>query len=62
MVAWIWTDKVRKSCHDVLDGGVPHIDLLGGPECLFALLMQKRFWTGVPKTTQVLFVGNSLGY
>jgi hypothetical protein len=32
--------------HDVLDGGVLHIDVLGGSECLFALLMKKLFWTG----------------
>jgi hypothetical protein len=36
----------REACHDVLDGGVLHIDVLGGPECLFALLMKKHFWSG----------------
>jgi hypothetical protein len=52
---------VRKDCHDVLDGGVLHLNLLGGPECLFALLMRKRFWTGVPKKMLVLIAGYSLG-
>jgi hypothetical protein len=56
-----WKYRVRKACHDVLDGGVLHLDVLGGPEFLFALLMQKRFWTGVPKKTQVLCEGYSLG-
>jgi hypothetical protein len=53
--------RVRKACHDVLYGGLLHIDVLGGPECLFALLMRKRFWTGVPKKTLVLSAGYSLG-
>jgi hypothetical protein len=51
----------EESCHDVLDGGVLHLDVLGGPECLFALLMWKRFWTGVPKKTLVLSASYSLG-
>jgi hypothetical protein len=37
---------MREARHDVLDGGVLHLDVLGGPECLFALLEKKRFWTG----------------
>jgi hypothetical protein len=56
-----WEYWVRKACHDVLDCGVLHLDVLGGPECLFALLMRKRFWTGVPKKTLVLSAGYSLG-
>jgi hypothetical protein len=56
-----WTYRVRKACHDFLDGGVLHLDVLEGPECLFALLMRKRFWTGVPKKMQVLSKGYSLG-
>jgi hypothetical protein len=32
--------------HDILDGGVLHLDMLGGPECIFALLEKKRFWSG----------------
>jgi hypothetical protein len=44
-----WKDRVREACHDVLDGGVLHLDVLGGPDCIFALLIQKRFWTEVPK-------------
>jgi hypothetical protein len=52
---------VREACHDVLDGSVLHLDVLGGPECLFALLMRQRFWTGVSKKTLVLIAGYSLG-
>jgi hypothetical protein len=39
-------DCMREACHDVLNGGVLHFDVLGGPECLFALLEKKRFWSG----------------
>jgi hypothetical protein len=41
-----WQYWVREACHDVLDGGLLHLDVLGGPECLFALLMKKHFWSG----------------
>jgi hypothetical protein len=41
-----WYDWMREACHDVLDGGVFHIDVLGGPECLFAFLEKKHFWSG----------------
>jgi hypothetical protein len=34
-----WEYWVREACHDFLDGGVLHLGVLGGPECLFALLM-----------------------
>jgi hypothetical protein len=44
-----WKYRVREARNDVLDGGVLHLDVLGGPECLFVLLMRKRFWTGLPK-------------
>jgi hypothetical protein len=57
-----WKYRARKACHDVLDIGVLHLDVLGGPECLFALLMRKRFWTGVPKKMQVLCEIYILGY
>jgi hypothetical protein len=33
-----WKYTVREACNDVLDGGVLHLDVLGGPECLCALL------------------------
>jgi hypothetical protein len=56
-----WEYWVREACHDVLEGGVLHLDSLGGPECLFALLMRKRFWNGVPKKMVVLIAGYSLG-
>jgi hypothetical protein len=44
-----------------LNGGVLHLDVVGGPECLFALLTRKHFLTGVPKVTKLLFAGYSLG-
>jgi hypothetical protein len=56
-----WEYRVRKACQDVLDVGVLHLDVLGGPECIFALLMRKCFWIGVPKKTLVLSAGYSLG-
>jgi hypothetical protein len=40
---------MREACQNVLDGGVLHFDLLGGPECLCALLEKKRFWSGGQK-------------
>jgi hypothetical protein len=53
LVVWLalncWGYRVSKACHGVLEGGELHLDVLGGSECLFALLMRKRFWTGVPK-------------
>jgi hypothetical protein len=52
---------MSEACHDVLEGGVLHLDVLGGPECLFVLLMRKRFWTRVPKKTLGLLEGYSLG-
>jgi hypothetical protein len=56
-----WEYRVREACHDFLDGGVLNLDVLGGPECIYALLMRKRFWTGVPKKRLVLSAGYSLG-
>jgi hypothetical protein len=41
--------RVREARYDVFNGGILHLDVLGGPECLCALLRGKRFWTGVPK-------------
>jgi hypothetical protein len=41
-----WYYWVSKARHDVLDGGVLHLDVLGEPECLFDLLVKKRFWSG----------------
>jgi hypothetical protein len=37
---------MREARNDVLDGAVLHLDVLIGPECLFALLENKRFWSG----------------
>jgi hypothetical protein len=46
LALYCWKDWMRESRHDVLDGGVLHLDVLGGPECLFSLLEKKRFWSG----------------
>jgi hypothetical protein len=54
-------DWVREACHDVLDGGVLHLDVLGGPECLFALLEKKRFWSGGQKKPVFLLAGYIVG-
>jgi hypothetical protein len=58
LVIWIalncWKYRVREARHDVSDGGVLHLAVLGGPECIFALLIQKRFWTRVPKKRKCL--------
>jgi hypothetical protein len=37
---------MREASHEVVDGGVLHCDVLGGPEFLFDLLVKKRFWSG----------------
>jgi hypothetical protein len=55
-----WEYWVREADSDVLDNGILHVDVLGGHECLSMLLMQKRFWNGVPKRTAVLIAGYSL--
>jgi hypothetical protein len=46
LALYCWKDWMRESRHDVLGGGELHIDVVGGPECLFALLEKKRFWSG----------------
>jgi hypothetical protein len=43
---YCWKYREREACNDVLDGGVLHLDVLGVPECLCALLIQKRFGPG----------------
>jgi hypothetical protein len=52
---------VREACNDALDGGVLHLDVLGGPECLCALLIHNRFWTGVPKRRKCCLRAMALG-
>jgi hypothetical protein len=52
---------VREARNDVLDSGVLHVDVLGGPECLFVLLRRKRVWTGVPKRRKCLLRAIALG-
>jgi hypothetical protein len=44
-----WKYRMREARNDHLDGCVLHLDALGGPECLCALLRWKCGWTGVPK-------------
>jgi hypothetical protein len=38
LALYCWKDWMREDRHDVLNGGVLHLDVLLGPECLFALL------------------------
>jgi hypothetical protein len=56
-----WTYMVREDRYDVFHGGILHLDVLGGPECLCALLMRKRFWTGVPKKCECCLRAIALG-
>jgi hypothetical protein len=55
-----WYYWVREAYHTVRDSGVIHPDVLGGLECIFVLLMRKRFWTRIPKKTVVLFADYSV--
>jgi hypothetical protein len=52
---------VGEACNDVLEGGVLHIDVLGVSECLNMLLIEKRFWTVVPKKSMSLLRDIALG-
>jgi hypothetical protein len=45
-----------KTRNDVFDSCVPNLAVLGGPECLCALLSWKRVWTGVPKERKSLLL------
>jgi hypothetical protein len=56
-----WKYRVREDRNDVFDGGVLHVDVLGGPECLCALLREKGVMDRGAKETHVLFEGYSLG-
>jgi hypothetical protein len=56
-----WKYRVRKACNGVLNGGILHLDVLGGPECLCAFLRGKRFWTGVPKKRECCLRAVALG-
>jgi hypothetical protein len=60
LALYFWKYWMTEARHDVLDGGVFHLDVLGGPECLFALLEKKRFWSGGAKKTVVLLAGYSV--
>jgi hypothetical protein len=52
---------MRKARNDVFDGGVLHVYVLVGPECLCALLRWKRVWTGVPKRRMCCLRAIALG-
>jgi hypothetical protein len=56
-----WKYRVREARNDVLNSCVLHLDVLGGPECLCALLSWKRVWTGVPKGCKCLLRAIALG-
>jgi hypothetical protein len=56
-----WKYRVREACYEVLNGGILHLDVLGGPECLYVLLIGKRFWTGVPKKRECCLRAIALG-
>jgi hypothetical protein len=46
MALYCWKYVMREARHDVLGGGVLHLEMLGGPECLLALLEKKHLWSG----------------
>jgi hypothetical protein len=56
-----WKYRVREARNDVFNGGVLHVDVLGGPECLCALLRWKRVWNGVPKRRMCCLRAIALG-
>jgi hypothetical protein len=56
-----WNYRVREARYDVFNGGILHLDVLGGPECLCALLRGKRFWTRVPKKRECCLRAIALG-
>jgi hypothetical protein len=56
-----WQYKVWETRNDVFDSRVLHLAVLGGPECLCALLSWKRAWTGVPKKRKCLLRAIALG-
>jgi hypothetical protein len=56
-----WKYRVREALYDVFEGGILHVDVLGGPECICALLRGKRFWTGVLKRRECCLRAIALG-
>jgi hypothetical protein len=56
-----WKYRVREARNDVFDSCVLHLDVLGGPEFLCALLSWKCVWTGVPKRRKCLLRAIALG-
>jgi hypothetical protein len=65
LMIWValncWKYRVREARNDVFDSCVLHLDVLGGPECLCALLSWKRVWTGVLKRRKCLLRAIALG-
>jgi hypothetical protein len=56
-----WKYRVREARNDIFDGGLLHVDVLGGPECLCALLRWKRVWKGVPNRCMCCLRAIALG-
>jgi hypothetical protein len=56
-----WKYRVREARNGVFNSRVLHLAVLGGPECLCALLSWKRVWTVVPKRRKCLLRAISLG-
>jgi hypothetical protein len=56
-----WKYRVREDRYDVFDSCILHLDVLGGLECLCALLLEACLDRGT-KETQVFVEGYSLGY
>jgi hypothetical protein len=52
---------MKEALNEVFDGGVLHVDVLGGLECLCAFLIWKRVWTGVPKRRMCCLRAIALG-
>jgi hypothetical protein len=53
--------RVREARNDVFDSCILNLDVLGGLECICALLSWKRVWTGVPKRRKCLSRAIALG-
>jgi hypothetical protein len=56
LINWMW-----KTRNDVFDSCVIHLAVLGELECLCALLIWKRVWTGVPKEQKCLLRAIAVG-
>jgi hypothetical protein len=68
LIIWIaiycWEYRMREARYDVFDvfdSCVLNLYVLGGTQCLCALLRWKRFWTGVPKRCKCCLRDIALG-